>query len=446
MLKLTYIFFISIFLITPLFAQDECFNTDRLPLGNPLTKYDFCDVKLDKIYDTNAAQDISEQQLIENLRQFRIVLVGETHTNENHHAVQLKVIQGLIESGQKVCLALEMFNPAQNSALDDFVTGQINEQEFWDASDYFNTWGHNYRYYKPIFDYAREKQIKMYGVNVDHNYPSKIGREGTESLTAEEREKLPEIDTTDVEHRFYFKAAMEGMDATVPRRFKNLYAAQCLWDAAMGDGAIEVAEKHPDATVVVLAGSGHVAYNLSISRIIRKRSPFTVASLVAVDIPDTVEESVMMQVKKSLDKEKAVEKPETTEKKTEDDNKMISMAHAHGMQGMMDSAPYQIVVRSLADYLWGVPEITEEKYPSFGMSIKEKEDEGFEVKMVIPETLADEHGFQRGDVILGIDGHQFDDMAHLKQYLHFKDWGDDIQFTVLREDKKVEIEFTIERK
>ncbi len=431
----------------PLMAGEEFFNTDRLPLGNPNTKYDFCDVKLNKIVDTNADVDISEQQLIENLKQFRIVLVGETHTNENHHEVQLKVIQGLVDAGQQVSLALEMFNPAQNAALDDFVTGKINEQEFWDASDYFNVWGHNYRYYKPIFDFAREKQIKMYGVNVAHDYPSKIGREGTKSLTAEDLEKLPEIDTTDVEHRFYFKAAMEGIDATAPQRFNNLYAAQCLWDAAMGDGAIEVAQRHPEAIVVVLAGSGHVAYNLSISRIIRKRSDFPVASLIAVDVPDTVEESVMMQVKKSLDKEKAMEKPETTENKTDDDKKMVTMPHAHGMHGMMmDATPHQIVVRSLADYLWGVPEITEEKYPSFGMSIREKEDAGFEIKMVIPETLADEHGFKRGDIILSIDGQEFDDIGHLKRHLHFKNWGDDIQFIVLRGDNKVEIKFPVERK
>ena len=125
---------------------------------------------------------------------------------------------------------------------------------------------------------------------------------------------------------------------------------------------------------------------------------------------------------------------------------MVSMMHAHGMPGMMEAAPYQTVVRSLADYLWGVPEVTQEKYPSIGMMITEKEGVGFEVKMVIPETLADEHGFQRGDIITAVDGQRFDSMAHLKQYLNFKDWGDNIKFTILRGGKKIEIAFKIERK
>ena len=420
-----------------LWADEDEFNTDRLPIGNPHTKYDFCAVKLNKILNTNTNAEVTSDQLIQSLQKFRIIMLGESHTSEQHHNMQLNVIRGLTQSGSSVCLALEMFNSSQNQVLEQYISDKMTEDEFLDQSDYFNTWGHNYRYYKPIFDYAREKKIKMYGVNIEHDYASKIGRGGVESLSPEEQEKIPEIDTSDVEHRFYFKVAMQGMDALSPAQFPRMYAAQCLWDAAMGDGVIKVAQENPGSIVVILVGSGHVAYNLGIGKIIKKRSDFPFASVIAIDVPDTLKESMMMKVKKSLKKEKKVEKPKPGKEK-----KMPPMAMMHG--GAMDKTPYKIVIRSLADFLWGVPELKQEKYPSFGFSVEEKDEQGFKIKRVLPETLAEEKGIQTGDIILAVDGKSFADMAQLKKYLSFENWDDDVAFKILRDDQQIEIKFKIE--
>jgi len=440
-----------------LIAQDE-FNTDRLPIGNPDTKYDFCAVKLDKVFDTNANEIIQFDQLINKLKAYRIIMIGESHTLDKHHQVQLNIIKGLVETGSSVCLALEMFNPSQNEILNNYTSGKISEQEFLDQADYFNTWGHNYRYYKPIFDFTREHKIKMFGVNIEHDYASKIGRGGAKSLTEDDRQYLPEIDTTNVEHRFFIKVAMEGMDATMPAQFSKIYAAQSLWDAAMGDGAIKVATENPQSIVVVLAGSGHVVYNLGIGKIIKNRSDFPFASLVAIDIPDTVKESVMMKVKKSIKKKEKGDEEKSEQKKTPPMGKMPGMP-------AMDDAPYKIVVRSLADFLVGVAEEKQEKYPSFGFSVNEKKEKGAEIesedmvkkeektefpatgseiKRVIPHTIAEREGLQKGDIILSIDGKDFADMTKLKQYLTFKNWGDPISFKVYRDGNEIDINFDIE--
>jgi len=437
-----FLFIVFIFLsCVVLWADEDQFNTERLPIGNSKTKYDFCAVKLNKIFDTNTDDEISLDQLIERLSQYRIVMLGESHTSDYHHIMQINIIKGLVETCSSVCLALEMFNPSQNQVLEQYISGKLTEEEFLDQSNYFNTWGHNYRYYKPIFDYVREKKIKMFGINIEHDYASKIGRGGIESLSPEEQKAIPEIDTTDVEHRFYIKAVMEGIDALSRAQFSNIYAAQCLWDAAMGEGAIKVAQENPESIVIVLVGSGHVAYNLGIGKIIKKRSDLSFSAILAIDVPDTMKESVMMKVKKSLKKqkkEKKVDQPETNKEK-----KMPPMAMMHAA-GAMDTTPYKIIIKSLADFLWGVPEEEHEKYPSFGFSVEEKDERGFKVKRVIPETIAEEQGIQTGDIILAVDGKTFPDMAQLKKYLSFKNWGEDIAFKILRGDKEVKIKFKIE--
>ena len=294
-------------LLSPAAAKED-FNVDRLPIGNPATKYDFCAVKLNQIFDTGANQSIAETLLVDQLKAYDVVMVGESHTSDEHHIVQYKVIKGLVESGVKVCLALEMFTPAQQSSLDDFIEGKYPADEFIDKAGWFDSWGYNIRYYQPIFDLARQQKIRIYGVNIDKKYARMLGR--GQSLPEDEIESLPEIDTTDVEHRFLIKNFMEGIDATQPAMFRNLYQAQSLWDAAMADGAIRAKNENPEAIVVVLAGSGHVIYNLGIGRVIEKRSDYSVASVVAVDISKEQEESLMMKIKKSIkDKPKAGEMP-----------------------------------------------------------------------------------------------------------------------------------------
>lgn len=418
------IYFFIILLLTIGNGQD--FESDRLPIGHKNKKYDFCTVKIDKIFNTNINSELSFDEMIDDLRQKRIVLIGESHNNQLHHDVQLEIIEGLVNTGKPVVLALEMFNPEQNEKLAAWTSGTTDQNTFLEQTEFLTTWGHNYRYYKDIFDYAREAHIPIYGVNVDRKYATKISKNGLDSLSAEDLEAIPEIDTSNVEHKFLIKVMMEGLDATMPDQFENLYCAQSLWDAAMGEGAITTAQKHPESTVIVLAGSGHVIYNLGIGRIIKDRSVFSFSSVVTVDIPAETEESGMMKVKKDIEKEESTTK------------------NPHMIGLMEEKSPYRIVVRSYADFLWGKEEMENEKYPSLGISIKELEGNGFPVKLVLPETIAYENGIRTGDVILTVDGQNFDNLFEIKKYLQYKNWDDEISFEIQRDNEKQQFSFIIE--
>lgn len=409
----------------------QSFDSYRLPIGDNSKKYDFCIVKLDKIFNTNTNKELSFDEMINELKQKRIVMIGETHTNQLHHDVQYEIIKGLVEAGKPVVLALEMFNASQNEALAAWSSGKTDPNTFLEQTDFLTTWGHNYRYYKSIFDYAREKNLPIYGVNVDKKYSSKIGASGLGVLTDDEIRMLPHVDTSNIEHKFLIKVLMEGIDANMPKQFNNMYAAQCLWDAAMGEGAIEAAKKHPEATVVVLAGSGHVVYNLGIGRIIKDKSNFSFVSVVPVDIPEKTKESGMLKVKKNIGKENEKDKKPTSDS-----------PHSMGMMSS-DDTPYKIVIRSYADYLYGKKEMKEDKYPAFGMSIKDSEDGGFLIERVLPSTIAYENGLQKGDLIQSVDGKSFGSLFELKKYLHFKNWDEEISFEVKRGDKLEDITFVI---
>lgn len=418
---------LAVLILSSSFAQS--FDSDRLPIGDINKKYNFCAVKLDKIFNTNRNTETSFDEMIDDLKQNRIVMIGESHTNQLHHDVQYEVIKGLVEAGKPVVLALEMFNPQQNEKLAVWSSGKTDPNTFLEQTDFLTTWSHNYRYYKSIFDYCREKQIPIFGVNVERKYASKINMSGLSSLTEEEINILPHIDVSNIEHKFLINVMMGGMDASMPKQFENMYAAQCLWDAAMGEGAIEAAKKHPEATVVVLAGSGHVVYNLGIGRIIKDKSNFSFASVVTVDIPAKTKEESMTKVKKDLDKESGKDKKTTSDS-------------PHSMFGM-DHIPNRVVVRSYADCLIGKREMKEDKYPAFGFSLKDSESKEYIIERVLPGTIAYENGLKKADLIQSVDGKFFDSLFELKKYLHFKNWNEEISFKVKRGDKLENITFVI---
>lgn len=418
-----------------LVAEEDDFNVNRLPIGNSTTKYDFVAVKLNQIFDTAEKQHILPARFFEKLKSKRVVLVGESHTNNEHHQVEFQVIKGLVEAGQKVCLALEMFMPHQNQALQAYIDGKFPATDFMDSTGWYDSWGYNYRMYQPIFEYAREKKLKLYGVNIKRDYVSKVGRMGLKGLTPEELKSIPEIDTTNIEHRFLVKVYFTGSDALTPELFNTRYQAQSLWDAAMAEGIIQAANENPQATIVLLAGSGHIAYNLGIGKVIQKRSGLPYASVIAVDVPQKKQETLM----ETMHKHRKTEKKDEKEKKEKMPPAMQKMMPAVG-----DTSPYYIVIRSLADFLWGVPD-TEDKpaYPALGVRLEEKSEKGFVLSTIFPESIAGKNQLQKGDIITAIDGKDFNTLVELKKHLDTKNWDDPIQLNILRENEKKEFLFNL---
>jgi len=64
------------------------------------------------------------------LKTKRIILVGEHHTEAEHHRRQLAVIQALDQSGVSVAIGMEMFRSDSQNHLDRWRTGQMAEAKF----------------------------------------------------------------------------------------------------------------------------------------------------------------------------------------------------------------------------------------------------------------------------------------------------------------------------
>ncbi|MEW8211809.1 MAG: ChaN family lipoprotein, partial [Candidatus Thiodiazotropha taylori] len=111
----------------------------------------------DSVVDMSALIDVSG--LIEKVSDKRVVYVGETHDQYQHHLNQLAIIKGLHAKHPDLAIGLEFFFQPYQNVLDQYIAGEIDEADLLRGTDYFNRWRFDYRLYRPIFSFAREHGI-----------------------------------------------------------------------------------------------------------------------------------------------------------------------------------------------------------------------------------------------------------------------------------------------
>ena len=212
------------------------------------------------LYDLRAHQALAPAQVIERLTSSRLVLVGEHHSNADHHRAQLAVIRYLHAQGVPVAVGLEMFRQDHQPTLDRWVAGDLEEAEFKTA--YLENWNFDWRLYRAIFIFARDNKLPMVGLNVSREITRQVAYNGFGSLDERQRNELGAI-TCDVsaDYMAFIRQAYGGHGHGSHggiKAFARFCEAQLVWDTVMAVAAQKYLEAHPERTLVLMAGSGHV--------------------------------------------------------------------------------------------------------------------------------------------------------------------------------------------
>jgi len=358
----------------------------HLAIGDPARRDREVPVQLDVIVDTKTGDAITPPQLVSRLAGVRLLLIGEEHTNVDIHRIQKRLIEGLHAAGRRLFIGLEMYPYTEQRWLDDWTNGLLTEEGFIRLSRWYDNWGYNWDYYRDIFLFARDRRIPMYALNAPREVVSAVRRKGLANLTPEEAAHIPkDIDVSNPDHLAFFKATFAnetpgpmmhgGMSDDM---WKSMLSAQATWDATMGFHAVQ-ALKQPgagDAMMIVLVGSGHVAYGLGIEHQARQWFDGPIASV----IPMATSERFM---------------------------------------------PIETVRASYANYIWGIPEEIDSLYPNPILSTRPIDDgKALQVLMPAKGSLADKAGFKENDVLVSLDGAPVPDKETLNRLLAAKRWGD----------------------
>ncbi len=212
--------------------------------------------------------------IIPELAEDRVIYVGEAHTTYGHHLSQLDIIRRLHEIDSNIAIGLEFFQQPFQQYLDDYIAGTLDEKEMLRKTEYYIRWAYDYRHYKPILDYAKEQGIPLIALNLPKEITRKVGAEGMDALTDEERSTIPkEIDDSNALYKKRIKAVFYQHPHGKERSFEKFMQVQLLWDEGMAEQAAKYLLKYPERRMVVLAGIGHLADGTGIPQRLNRRIP-----------------------------------------------------------------------------------------------------------------------------------------------------------------------------
>jgi uncharacterized iron-regulated protein len=216
----------------------------------------------------------TQRQILEDLRAAKIIYLGETHDSLADHQAQLAIIQNLQAHNPRIAIALEMFQRPYQTYLDQFLAAKITEGELREKTEYDQRWGFDWEFYAPILRFAQTKKLPLIALNTPTEITRKVAREGLDSLFTSEMIYIPpksEISLDNEEYRQRILAVYQQHTGGKSQGFEGFFLAQVLWDETMADAIAKFSQTHPQAQIIVLAGTGHIVYGHGIPDRVRRR-------------------------------------------------------------------------------------------------------------------------------------------------------------------------------
>jgi len=208
-------------------------------------------------YRVADGQRVDVAQMVTELGDAPLVLVGEEHDDMTHHELQLDVLALLHQQGRPLAIGLEMFEIQHQGALDAWVAGRLPEGAFipvYQANWRNLSWG----FYRAIFVFARDRRIPMVALNAPRDLVQKVARHGLTALSDADLKALP----TGVNAPLKAEQLASGTDYGAiaghsPQATRYIAEAQVLRNRVMAQSARRYLAQNPQARLVVLTGGLH---------------------------------------------------------------------------------------------------------------------------------------------------------------------------------------------
>ena len=389
-----------------LLSQEKTANEDKtlgLAIGDPKLKNKVIQVTSGGIVSARSGKPLPFERMVREMKDSRFVYVGESHDNGAMHDIQLKVIQGLFAQDPNIAIGLEMLPAETQPALDKWSQGLLSKDDLIREVRWYVNWSMNFGYYEKIFEFARDNRIPVFGLNAPRDVITKIRINGWEGLSDEEKSLVPQPDLSNQDHRTLIRTIFESNEIPhamkgegLEKMFEGLYRAQSAWDEVMAANSIRAADREKKR-LVVLAGSGHLLYNLGINRRVYEKNAMPFRTIVAVELaPD---ESSLT------------------------------------------------VSGSFSDFVWGIPEQEQPAYPAVGLALKKVDGiDNIVIERKPIDGVALGADIEKGDVILSVDGRNFHDINEMRAYLAGIPWDGEAKLRLLRNGEARELTIKFEFK
>jgi uncharacterized iron-regulated protein len=223
------------------------------------------------IWDLDAGAHSTTESLLAALRGARFRLLGEVHDNPAHHAIRLKLLDALGESGLKPAVAFEQFDRVHDKALQQRVAAGDATAEAVAQVVQFDRKGWNWDLYRPLVEAALRHGMPLRAANLSRAEASRIAKEGLAVLGAQRVSQLRlETAWSAEKERLLRGIVYEGHCRAIPEPLAGkIGAAQRARDATLAETLLDPSVDG----AVLIAGNGHVRRDLGVPLYLQQALP-----------------------------------------------------------------------------------------------------------------------------------------------------------------------------
>ncbi|TAN60002.1 MAG: hypothetical protein EPN20_14205 [Magnetospirillum sp.] len=232
-----------------------------------------------RIWEAKTKRMLSPDELVGRVLTGGIVILGETHDNPDHHALQAWMVRRIADAGRRPLTALEMVDADQQAAIDANLgdVAGLGAALNWEKRGW-----PDWALYRPIVDAAVSAGGGLVGANLPVETTRQIAK-GRETTETDARFGL-DAPLSPQAAKAMAEEIRDGHCNMLPETaVPAMVRVQRARDAAMAEVVAEHATRPEIGPVILIAGSGHARLDRGVPARLRALVPgiptFTLAFL-----------------------------------------------------------------------------------------------------------------------------------------------------------------------
>ncbi|MDW1577728.1 ChaN family lipoprotein [Vibrio sp. Vb2880] len=220
---------------------------------------------------TPSGEHIALSKLPIELQQADVILIGEWHTHAGIHRFQTDMLKQLTSYDRSLALSMEQFTRDKQPVVDAYLRGEIGEQYLMKQA---NAWPNYQSDYRPLVEFAKQKNLPVIAANAPKSIVRCIGRQGLDYINKlDDDQRMFIAQAINTGSSPYKEKFMASMHHGKPEQTEKQFAAQVTWDETMAESIVSYLDDNPGAQVVHVAGKFHTEQGLGTAASILSRNP-----------------------------------------------------------------------------------------------------------------------------------------------------------------------------
>lgn len=254
-----------------------------------------------RIRDVAAQRWIDEPELLDALARADLVLVGERHDHPDHHALQARILRGLLARGHRPALVIEALDPDDTAGIERARAAPgdaaaraavLREAVAWDESGW-PTWA----LYAPLFEAALAADLPIVPGNLARGERHALAHGGAAALPPARRAALGlDAPADPEERRALAEQIREAHCGHAPEHaLERMVDVQRAWNAQLARALADAADATSGGVgtrALLVAGNEHVRRDRGAPRWLARFAPgarVAAVGLLEVDPGDRAE-------------------------------------------------------------------------------------------------------------------------------------------------------------